>query len=618
MLERHLHRRPTVEDQLPGEQVVADTAEGVEVDAVPDLLRERQLGSHVRGGAGNHVLLRELELVRAHLDVGLGFHQAEVQDLHEIDLGAEAAEEDVGGLDVPMHQAMRVGVLEAQARLRQRVDHAAGLERTVLLHQRLEVLTFEQLHHVVEGAVLAHAEIVELDGVRRAQHAGRLRFALEAPDGGLGVLPQAVRGHQLDGGWARQHLMLAEPDLAHPAGAELLHQLIGAEGARFRELHAQPVDDVRDGEGAEGGDEGRQEDEGDVLHRPSQPRAEPEREGQRGIASRRGRDAYPGPRRDGRREEHEEERQDRHPQAFGLGAAVEPRLEERDAEAGREFEGQPDPQDDAVSGGAPRVEIEDEANGGVDAAVDVGDEELLVLEARGIEAEGDVSKGGRQEDHPAHQGGDRSQAARGLLLDLRAEAAHGAPRVRTRPVLRLHEGLGEGGRRHRRDNPPSPGPWQAPRRGRARDYGLKAASVLRVTFMFFVALASLSMGCGDDRPIREWSPDDHGQPQAGVEDGRTAPDGTPANFDEASAVASLYRVRCASCHGETGRGDGMGIPPGAQVRDFTDPEWQGSVTDEEIAVVIAQGRGMMPRFDDSINERGINGLVAHIRGFAGE
>jgi mono/diheme cytochrome c family protein len=136
--------------------------------------------------------------------------------------------------------------------------------------------------------------------------------------------------------------------------------------------------------------------------------------------------------------------------------------------------------------------------------------------------------------------------------------------------------------------------------------------------MLLVALATLSAGCGDDRQIREWRADDHAQPQAGTDDGRTAPDGTPQAFDEVSAVASLWRVRCASCHGEAGRGDGMGIPPGAQVRDLTDPAWQSSVTDTEIAQVIAEGRGMMPRFDDSINQRGINGLVAHIRGFASE
>jgi mono/diheme cytochrome c family protein len=136
--------------------------------------------------------------------------------------------------------------------------------------------------------------------------------------------------------------------------------------------------------------------------------------------------------------------------------------------------------------------------------------------------------------------------------------------------------------------------------------------------MLLVALATLSAGCGDDRQIREWRADDHAQPQAGTDDGRTAPDGTPQAFDEVSAVASLWRVRCASCHGEAGRGDGMGIPPGAQVRDLTDPAWQSSVTDGEIAQVIAEGRGMMPRFDDSINQRGINGLVAHIRGLASE
>jgi len=139
---------------------------------------------------------------------------------------------------------------------------------------------------------------------------------------------------------------------------------------------------------------------------------------------------------------------------------------------------------------------------------------------------------------------------------------------------------------------------------------------------FFVtllgALSLVAVGCSEDPQVREWSAEDHAQPQAGAEDPRTAPDGTPAQFDEAAAVASLWRVRCASCHGETGRGDGMGIPEGAVVRDLTSAEWQSSVTDEEIAQVIATGRELMPRFDDSINERGIRGLVAHVRRLAAE
>jgi mono/diheme cytochrome c family protein len=142
--------------------------------------------------------------------------------------------------------------------------------------------------------------------------------------------------------------------------------------------------------------------------------------------------------------------------------------------------------------------------------------------------------------------------------------------------------------------------------------------VSRLVAAFVLAAALLGAGCGDDRQVREWRAEDHAQPQAGAADTRTAPDGTPAAFDEVAAVASLFRVRCASCHGEVGRGDGLGIPQGAQVRDLSDPEWQASVTDAEIAAVIAGGRGLMPRFDDSINARGISGLVTHIRGFAAE
>lgn len=65
-------------------------------------------------------------------------------------------------------------------------------------------------------------------------------------------------------------------------------------------------------------------------------------------------------------------------------------------------------------------------------------------------------------------------------------------------------------------------------------------------------------------------------------------DGT-ASADRIEA-GHLFMARCAACHGKGGRGDGpgaLGLDP--KPRDYTDPVWQKTVTDEEIEKAIVYG-----------------------------
>jgi hypothetical protein len=55
----------------------------------------------------------------------------------------------------------------------------------------------------------------------------------------------------------------------------------------------------------------------------------------------------------------------------------------------------------------------------------------------------------------------------------------------------------------------------------------------------------------------------------------------------------------------------------ARTADFTTAEFQESRTDEQLAVVIAGGRGFMPAFQEQVNPRGIAALVRHIRRLGG-
>ena len=80
-----------------------------------------------------------------------------------------------------------------RADLAQEVDDPLRRQRPELLDQRLEVEAVEQLHHVVERAVVGDAEVVELHRVRRRERGGGARLALEAAHEQLGIGPASRR-----------------------------------------------------------------------------------------------------------------------------------------------------------------------------------------------------------------------------------------------------------------------------------------------------------------------------------------------------------------------------------------------------------------------------------------
>lgn len=119
--------------------------------------------------------------------------------------------------------------------------------------------------------------------------------------------------------------------------------------------------------------------------------------------------------------------------------------------------------------------------------------------------------------------------------------------------------------------------------------------------------------CGSPAPRREWTPDDHGQParDESVESAADAPEegGDPA----ARAARALWNVTCGGCHGRDGRGGGAARPPGATMPDLASAAWQDARSDDAIATVIRDGRGMMPAFGSQMHEEAIRVLVAHVR-----
>jgi mono/diheme cytochrome c family protein len=107
-------------------------------------------------------------------------------------------------------------------------------------------------------------------------------------------------------------------------------------------------------------------------------------------------------------------------------------------------------------------------------------------------------------------------------------------------------------------------------------------------------------GC-NERPsdVREWRPGDHDHTEnPGSDQVQVDPQdaGAPAvpGFEDVTLVA--WKQNCTPCHGAVGRGDG---PRGPMLKatNLTDPAWQGSVTDEQIAKTIKLGKGAMPAFN---------------------
>jgi mono/diheme cytochrome c family protein len=92
--------------------------------------------------------------------------------------------------------------------------------------------------------------------------------------------------------------------------------------------------------------------------------------------------------------------------------------------------------------------------------------------------------------------------------------------------------------------------------------------------------------------------------------------------DTAASGEKIFQTRCFVCHGRDGRGSGPASQGLAQKpQDLTDPNWQHSVTDEQIKTVIRSGgailgkSGAMPPNPDFTDDD-LNSLLAYVRQLA--
>jgi len=82
-----------------------------------------------------------------------------------------------------------------------------------------------------------------------------------------------------------------------------------------------------------------------------------------------------------------------------------------------------------------------------------------------------------------------------------------------------------------------------------------------------------------------------------------------SNVAFAQSGADVYKTKCAMCHGPDGKGGKMGT------KDFAAPEVQKE-SDADLAAVITNGKGKMPKYAEKLKEGEIKDLVTYIRGLA--
>jgi len=81
-------------------------------------------------------------------------------------------------------------------------------------------------------------------------------------------------------------------------------------------------------------------------------------------------------------------------------------------------------------------------------------------------------------------------------------------------------------------------------------------------------------------------------------------------FAASPETQSLYKAKCAACHGADGTGSVIGKKNGA--RDFAMPEVMKQ-SDAEMIDITTKGKNKMPAFKDKLKDTEIKDLVAYVR-----
>lgn len=111
-------------------------------------------------------------------------------------------------------------------------------------------------------------------------------------------------------------------------------------------------------------------------------------------------------------------------------------------------------------------------------------------------------------------------------------------------------------------------------------------AMIRSTLPILLALA---FGCSDKKSSEPASQPEPAAPAAQAPAAPAAQAPTPAT-SPADEAKQTFATLCSTCHGADGKGDGPAAATlNPKPRNYTDKEWQASITDEQLAKVILEG-----------------------------
>ena len=220
MLHEQRRRGPPHKRRLAAEHLVRHDAERIEIAAGIEIaITRRLLGAHVCRRPDRHAGGRQARLFST---VGRGACNTEVG--HER-APVDPVEQNVVGLDVPVHDPARMRVGQGIRHFQQPAAHVVHRQRPTLLHQRGEVVAIDARHHE-EHEVPDFVDRIDGDDVRMAQLRGGLRFAQKAR---AHIAPERQLGwQQLDGDKALEPAVLGAIHDSHSATADFLVELVGS------------------------------------------------------------------------------------------------------------------------------------------------------------------------------------------------------------------------------------------------------------------------------------------------------------------------------------------------------------------------------------------------------
>ena len=206
MLERDRDRRFGVERNPPGEQLVEDDPNGVEIRRCADRVALRLLRGQVLRGAHDRACLRHV-----------GRTCPRDPEIGHLDVVGVVLDHHVVGLEVAVDDAAAVGEPRRLEDLDRDLDRTDRIERRLLADHLLERAAGQVLHHDVVGVVVGPA-VIHADDVGVLQAGGGLGLAAEALDESRILGETAVQQLQRD--LASELLILGEEDIGHAARPE--------------------------------------------------------------------------------------------------------------------------------------------------------------------------------------------------------------------------------------------------------------------------------------------------------------------------------------------------------------------------------------------------------------